>query len=254
MTAQMEAPVARPHPCRRSGIAEFAAGIVTGSTNVRIAPVAPAERYPLNAPEKRVAKPTAAIAPVASHGLREQRVPSVMNAAPTHPSPRYATKRVRGGPPNSASTSIANDPKAAKIEVCGCPITLSANANTAGMTIAARAALFSAAMSSTVGDDTSAPEPTCGRPAEPRGERGARLRGQRARQVDDGLPGNVRAEPERPRRGEASRPAAIGRRAPRGPVTQRSPAPRRHSTTYHTATTISTPRGNASVRIEPVRK
>ena len=82
-------------------------------------------------------------------------MPSVMKVAPTHPSPRYARKRVRGGPRNSASTSIANDPKAAKIEVCGCPITLSANAKTAGMTIAARAALFSAAMFSTVGDDTS---------------------------------------------------------------------------------------------------
>ena len=44
MTAQIPAPVARPQPSRRSGIAEFGAGIVTGSTNVRSAPVAPAAK------------------------------------------------------------------------------------------------------------------------------------------------------------------------------------------------------------------
>jgi hypothetical protein len=45
----------------------------------------------------------------------------------------------------STNTSIATDPKAAKIVVWGSPITLSANATTTGMTIAARAALLSAA-------------------------------------------------------------------------------------------------------------
>src|SRR5712671_2853312 len=98
-------------------------------------------------PAKRVTKPTTAIAPAASHALREQSVPSVTNAAPTQASPRYATRRVRGGPVNSTNTSSANEPKAAKREVCGCPITLSANANTAGITIAARAALLRAATS-----------------------------------------------------------------------------------------------------------
>src|SRR5438445_7242119 len=97
-----------------------------------------------------------AIVPAPSHALREQKVPSVMNAAPTHASPRYARKRVRGGPENSTSTSTANDPKAAKIDVCGCPMTLTAKAKTAGITIAARAAVFSAARSSTARDDTSA--------------------------------------------------------------------------------------------------
>src|SRR5438552_18594640 len=84
-----------------------------------------------------------------------------MNAAPTQASPRYAKKRVRGGPENSTSTSTANDPKAAKIEVCGCWMTLSASAKTAGITIAARAALFSAARSGTARDDTSAPRVGC---------------------------------------------------------------------------------------------
>src|SRR5437764_6770282 len=76
-----------------------------------------------------------------------------MNAAPTHARLTYASRRLRHGPPNSPSTSIANDPKAAKIDVCGCAITLSASAKTAGITIAARAALFSAARSGTVDDD-----------------------------------------------------------------------------------------------------
>jgi hypothetical protein len=112
-------------------------------------------------PEKSTAKPTTAIAPAASHGFREQRVPSVMNTAPTNPSPRYAARRLRGGPAKSVRTSIANDPKAARIDVCGCSITLSASAKTAGMTIAARAALFSAARSGTAADDTSGGQTGC---------------------------------------------------------------------------------------------
>src|SRR5512132_2130990 len=72
-----------------------------------------------------------------------------MNAAPTDASPRYASKRVRGGPVNSTKTSRPNEPNAAKSDVCGFPITLSASAKTAGMTIAARAALLTAATSAT---------------------------------------------------------------------------------------------------------
>jgi hypothetical protein len=53
--------------------------------------------------------------------------------------------RLRGGPPNEASTSMANDPNAANSAACGSAITWSANAKTAGITIAARAALFSEA-------------------------------------------------------------------------------------------------------------
>jgi hypothetical protein len=59
---------------------------------------------------------------------------------------------MRGRPPNSTSTSSANDPKAASSDVCGFWITLSASAKTAGMTIAARAAVFSAARSGTAAD------------------------------------------------------------------------------------------------------
>src|SRR2546430_6866604 len=100
-------------------------------------------------------KPTSVMAPAASHGSLEQSVPRVMKAAPTQASPRYASKRARGPPVNSTSTSSANEPKAAKSDVCGFPMTLSASAKAAGITIAARAALFSAA-GSTAGDDTPA--------------------------------------------------------------------------------------------------
>src|SRR6478736_555166 len=65
-------------------------------------------------------------------------------------------RRLRVGPLNSENTSSANEPKAAMIDVCGCWITLSASAKTRGMTIAARAALFSAAMFGTGADHTPA--------------------------------------------------------------------------------------------------
>jgi hypothetical protein len=91
--------------------------------------------------------------PAASQAFREQRVPRVMYNAPIQPSPRYASRRARVEPPNSTNRRNANEPNAAKIDVCGCWMTLSANANTAGMTIAARPALFSAARSGTAGDD-----------------------------------------------------------------------------------------------------
>ena len=78
MTAQMPAPTAMPQPSSRCGMTEFAAGIVTGRTNVRIAPVAPAAKYPPSTPEKSVANPTAAITTAPIHGVREQSVPRVM--------------------------------------------------------------------------------------------------------------------------------------------------------------------------------
>ena len=52
----------------------------------------------------------------------------------------------------STNTSRAKEPNAARSDVCGFAITLSANAKTAGMTIAARAALFNAARSGTAAD------------------------------------------------------------------------------------------------------
>jgi uncharacterized membrane protein YeaQ/YmgE (transglycosylase-associated protein family) len=94
-----------------------------------------------------VTKPTTAMEPAASQAFREQSVPSVTNVAPTRASARNAANRVRQEPSNSTSTSIANDPKAANSDTWGCSTTLSANAKTAGITIAARAAFLNAVTS-----------------------------------------------------------------------------------------------------------
>src|SRR5437879_6524023 len=94
-------------------------------------------------PEKRIANPTTAIAQAAAAALREQTVPSAISGKPTPASDRYAVRRRAREPANSARTSIENDPNAEKMVVCGLPMTLSANANTAGMKMAARAALLS---------------------------------------------------------------------------------------------------------------
>src|SRR4051812_2646318 len=51
--------------------------------------------------------------------------------------------RGRHVPAKLVSTRTAKEPRAAKIVVCGCSMTVSAKKKTAGMTIAARAALFS---------------------------------------------------------------------------------------------------------------
>jgi hypothetical protein len=61
-------------------------------------------------------------------------------------------RRARGTAELDEYEEYANEPNAAKIDVCGCWITWCANAKTAGMTIAARAAVFSAARSGTAGD------------------------------------------------------------------------------------------------------
>ncbi len=88
MTAQIAAPLARAHPARRAGIAEFAAATVAGRTKMSRAAGEPADTYPLNTPEKSTPKPTTTITEAASHGLREHSVPSVMNTTPVHPSAR----------------------------------------------------------------------------------------------------------------------------------------------------------------------
>ncbi len=88
-----------------------------------------------------MAKPITPIAAAASHASFEQSVPIAMFAAPANASATYAVTRLRVGPLNSTRTSIANDPKAANVATCASPITLSANANTDGITIAARTAL-----------------------------------------------------------------------------------------------------------------
>jgi hypothetical protein len=71
----------------------------------------------LIAPEKRIAKPTTAIAAAATHAFREHSVPRTMFTAPAPASPRKARNLLRIGPAKSANTSTAKDPNAAKTAV-----------------------------------------------------------------------------------------------------------------------------------------
>ena len=98
-------------------------------------------------PENRIENPTTAIAQAAAAALPEHTVPSAISGKPRPASVRYAVRRLTGEPSKSARTRIENDPNAEKMVVCGSPITLSANANTPGMKMAARAALLSEARS-----------------------------------------------------------------------------------------------------------
>jgi hypothetical protein len=76
----------------------------------------------------------------ATQALGETRVPSVTSVAPTRVVITYAVARGRLGPPKSAMTSSAKQPKATKSVTCASPITSRATANDAGMTSAVRAA------------------------------------------------------------------------------------------------------------------
>src|ERR671919_371748 len=98
-------------------------------------------------PENRIAKPTTAMPATASHGVSEPAVPRVIRTTPAAVRLTYAASRLRDGPSKRASTRMANDPNAANRVVSGSWMTPSAKANTAGITIAARAALFSAGRS-----------------------------------------------------------------------------------------------------------
>ena len=93
-------------------------------------------------PENSTANATTAIDPPANHGFFAHSVPSGMKMAPTAARTRKALSRARGVPPKSANTRIANDPKAPKSDIWALPMTCWVNANTAGMQIAARVAVF----------------------------------------------------------------------------------------------------------------
>jgi hypothetical protein len=109
--------------------------------NERSSPtVAPASTE-LTTPAKSTQKPTTAIAAAASQAEREASVPRQTNTAPTAANAACACSRLRIGPPNSTSSTSANEPNAAKVATVGLPITFVPSANMPGITTAARAAL-----------------------------------------------------------------------------------------------------------------
>ena len=88
----------------------------------------------LTTPTKSTPKPTSAIAAAARQVAREASVPIHTNMPPTAASAACACSRTRIGPLKSTSSSIANEPNAAKVAIVGLPMTLSLRANIAGMT------------------------------------------------------------------------------------------------------------------------
>ena len=140
VTAGRDTTPASSQPSIRSGIADAGAGVVTGRMKLsRIDVLAPA-RAELTTPANITTKPTTSIAAAASHAFLE---PSVAGAMSTHPIATRklcAASRSPSVPPKSASSSIANEPNAANVATSGFPMTWDPTANSAGMTIAVRAA------------------------------------------------------------------------------------------------------------------
>src|SRR5215212_4534072 len=138
--ATRPAAAASAHPARRSGIADAGAGIETGRMNASSNDVEAPASTELITPANNTANATTVIETAASSVDRDARVPRQTSSAPATASDAWASSRSRNSPPKSTSTNIANDPKAANVATAGLPITLSPNANIAGMTTAARAA------------------------------------------------------------------------------------------------------------------
>ncbi len=136
---------ATPQPPIRSGLDDAGPGSDTGriSESSRVV-VAPA-RTELTTPANSTVKASTAVTTAASHVVREARVPRQMR--PAHPTARavWHCSRLRIEPPKSTSSSIAKDPKAAKVARTGFPRTGPQSANAAGMISAARVARRSAA-------------------------------------------------------------------------------------------------------------
>ena len=100
-------------PASRSGIDEMGARSVTGRMNASSSEVAAAVSAELTMLEKTTANPTRAIANAASQVAREAKVPTVTKTPPTTARATWFWSLTRIGPPNSTSSNIANDPKAA---------------------------------------------------------------------------------------------------------------------------------------------
>ncbi len=140
VTAGRDTTPASTQPSNRSGIAEAGAGVVTGRMKLsRIDVLAPASAE-LTTPANSTTKPTTSIATAASHAVLETSVAGAMSTHPIATRKLCAASRSPSVPPKSASRSIANEPNAANVATSALPITWDPTANSAGMTIAVRAA------------------------------------------------------------------------------------------------------------------
>ncbi|MHA5048909.1 hypothetical protein [Streptomyces sp. SD15] len=157
----MVATVARPAPASRSGSWDNGTGAVTGRTKASNSAVDAPARTELTTPEKSTRKPTTTMTETASQVWPATSVPRLIRTAQATASPRCARSRCVIGPVKSTSSSIENDPNAAKVAIVGEPMTWLHSANRAGITIAVRPARRVAASSGSRLRSHEAIEPSC---------------------------------------------------------------------------------------------
>jgi hypothetical protein len=104
-------------------------------------------RTELTTPENSTRKPMTTITATASQVSSATSVPRQMRAAQATARPRCARSRCTIDPVKSTSSSIENEPNAAKVAMVGEPMTWLQRANRAGITMAVRPARRVAASS-----------------------------------------------------------------------------------------------------------
>ncbi len=145
LVAIIAATVAIPQPAIRAGIWEAGPGTVTGRMNDSTSGVAALAITELTTPLNNTTKATMNIAIVATTVDCETSVPRQISTTQASPISACDRRRSSREPWKSTSNRFANEPKAMKYDIVGLPITLSANANSPGISIAARPARRSAA-------------------------------------------------------------------------------------------------------------
>ena len=115
-----------------------------GRTHASSAPVAPDAAFGPVTPAKNTAKVTGTVTIAASTVEELTIVAIVSSTLPVRASARCARSLSRHVPANDASTSVAKLPNAAKVAICGLPITLSLSANSPHTQTIARIARIAA--------------------------------------------------------------------------------------------------------------
>jgi hypothetical protein len=132
-----------PHPASGS-TGEDTSPSVTGRMNASSRDVVAPASTELTTAENRTANPTTAIESTDSQTVPATSAPTTTSTAPATASPTCACSRRRIVPEKSTSSSIANEPKAAKTATTGSSTISLPIANAAGMATAVRAARRSA--------------------------------------------------------------------------------------------------------------
>ncbi len=116
-TAGRATAAASPAPARRSGSWDRGTGALTGRTKASRSAVALPARTELTTPEKRTANPITRVLRTASQVVCATTVPAQISTAQATARPACARSRSTSGPLKSTSSSIENDPNAAKLAI-----------------------------------------------------------------------------------------------------------------------------------------